>query len=53
MMHILYRMIASLANFGKKNKLTVLTYHRVLSAPDYMYPTEVDVHKFTWQMQLL
>jgi len=48
-----FKTIASLAKHSQGNKLIVLTYHRVFSKPDEMYPNEVDVAKFTWQMDLL
>ncbi|MDD5276202.1 MAG: polysaccharide deacetylase family protein [Methylovulum sp.] len=38
---------------GKQKKLFILIYHRVLDAPDFMRPGEVDKHAFTWQVALL
>ncbi|WP_238527326.1 polysaccharide deacetylase family protein [Methylomonas methanica] len=46
--------IATLASgVGKRKKLFILIYHRVLDAPDYMRPQEVDIESFDWQMALL
>ncbi len=48
------RCLASLASgLGKKKKLFILIYHRVLDAPDYLRPGEVDINSFDWQMDLL
>lgn len=33
--------------------LSILIFHRVLAAPDPMYPWVVDVSRFRWQMQVL
>lgn len=45
---------ATLASgLGKRKKLFILIYHRVLDKPDYMRPGEVDKNIFTWQMDLL
>lgn len=50
----LLRPFASLASgIGKHKKLFILIYHRVLDAPDFMRPDEVDKQVFTWQMALL
>jgi len=38
---------------GKKKKLFILIYHRVLDEPDFMRPGEVDKKNFSWQMELL
>lgn len=38
---------------GKRKKLFILIYHRVLDEPDFMRPGEVDKVAFTWQMRLL
>lgn len=38
---------------GEQKKLFILIYHRVLNEPDFMRPGELDVKKFTWQMELL
>lgn len=48
------KQVATLVSgLGKKKKLFILIYHRVLDEPDFMRPDEVDKKKFTWQMQLL
>ena len=48
------KQLATLASgFGKKKKLFILIYHRVLDEPDFMRPGEVDKIKFAWQMELL
>lgn len=38
---------------GSRNRLSILIYHRVLSHPDPLFPEEVDVATFEWQMALL
>ena len=53
---ILYglKQLATLVSgLGKKKKLFILIFHRVLDEPDFMRPGEVDKHVFSWQMQLL
>lgn len=46
--------LATLASgLGKRKKLFVLIYHRVLDEPDFMRPGEVDRQAFSWQMALL
>lgn len=46
--------LATLASgIGKKKKLLIMIYHRVLDEPDFMRPDEVDKERFTWQMELL
>lgn len=46
--------LATLASgIGKRKKLFILIYHRVLDGPDFMRPDEVDKERFTWQMELL
>lgn len=46
--------LATLASgIGKRKKLLIMIYHRVLDEPDYMRPGEVDKEAFTWQMQLV
>ncbi|MDD2760875.1 MAG: polysaccharide deacetylase family protein, partial [Methylomonas sp.] len=46
--------LATLASgIGKRKKLFILIYHRVLDEPDFMRPDEVDKEAFTWQMELL
>ncbi len=48
------KQLATIASgLGKKKKLFILIFHRVLDAPDFMRPGEVDKKVFTWQMQLL
>lgn len=36
-----------------KQRFSILTYHRVLPAPDFMRPGEPAVSDFEWQMELL
>jgi peptidoglycan/xylan/chitin deacetylase (PgdA/CDA1 family) len=38
---------------GKRRKLIILIYHRVLSEFDYINPQQLGVAKFDWQMALL
>ncbi len=46
--------LATLASgIGKRKKLFILIYHRVLDEPDFMRPDEADKERFTWQMELL
>jgi len=48
------KQLATIASgLGKKKKLFILIFHRVLDEPDFMRPGEVDKKVFTWQMQLL
>lgn len=48
------KVVATVASgLGKQKKLFILIYHRVLDAPDFMRPGEVDKVSFTWQMELL
>ncbi|MCF7970314.1 MAG: polysaccharide deacetylase family protein [Methylococcaceae bacterium] len=48
------KQLATIASgLGKKKKLFILIFHRVLDEPDFMRPGEVDKKIFTWQMQLL
>ncbi|MCQ8103096.1 polysaccharide deacetylase family protein [Methylomonas sp. SURF-2] len=53
----LLKLLQPLASFasgiGKRKKLLIMIYHRVLDEPDFMRPGEVDKEKFTWQMELL
>ena len=42
-----------LAPGGRRGRLSILIYHRVLSEPDPMRPGEVDAATFSWHMQLL
>ena len=41
------------SGIGKRKKLFILIYHRVLDKPDFMRPGEVDISAFSWQMKLL
>lgn len=54
---ILLKLLQPLATIasgvGKRKKLFILIYHRVLDEPDFMRPGEVDKIAFTWQMRLL
>lgn len=36
-----------------QQRLSILIYHRVLEAPDFMRPSEPDVNTFSWQMKLV
>lgn len=46
--------LATLASSaGKRKKLFIFIYHRVLDETDIMNPDEIDKAKFTWQMELL
>ena len=38
---------------GRRNRLCVVNYHRILSGPDPMLESEPDVATFRWQMALL
>ncbi len=42
-----------LATGGRRGRLSILIYHRVLSEPDPMRPGEVDAATFSWHIQLL
>jgi len=42
-----------LGNCIGAQRLCVLTYHRILAAPDPLLESEVDLATFRWQMQLL
>jgi len=42
-----------MCGFGRRRKLSILIYHRVLKEPDFMRPDETDVQTFGWQMELL
>lgn len=54
---ILFNILKVLATIvsgtGKRKKLFILIYHRVLDEQDFMRPGEVDKVAFTWQMKLL
>jgi peptidoglycan/xylan/chitin deacetylase (PgdA/CDA1 family) len=48
------KVLATIASgLGKRKKLFILIYHRVLDQPDIMRPGEADKSAFTWQMELL
>lgn len=50
----LLKPLATLASgVGKRKRLLIMIYHRVLDEPDVMRPGEVDKVAFSWQMQLL
>jgi peptidoglycan/xylan/chitin deacetylase (PgdA/CDA1 family) len=50
----LLKIIATaVSGLGKRKKLFILIFHRVLDKPDFMRPGEVDISEFTWQMELL
>ncbi|MGH8602917.1 MAG: polysaccharide deacetylase family protein, partial [Gammaproteobacteria bacterium] len=50
----LLRLAASqLSPAGRRGRLTILIYHRVLSKPDAMLEGEVDIAAFDWQMDVL
>lgn len=49
----LQALLSIASGFGKQRRLIILIYHRVLDAPDFMYPQQIDVDKFNWQMALL
>jgi peptidoglycan/xylan/chitin deacetylase (PgdA/CDA1 family) len=38
---------------GRRGRLAILIYHRVLPAPDPMRPDEIDAATFRWQMAVL
>lgn len=37
---------------GKRARLIILTYHRVLPQPDPLFPEEIDAATFEWQVRL-
>lgn len=49
----LQSLLSIASGFGSQRKLIILIYHRVLDAPDFMYPQQIDIDKFNWQMALL
>lgn len=52
--HPLFRLLASrLAPAGSKARLSILIFHRVLAAPDPLFPSEPTVESFDAQMGLL
>jgi len=46
-------MLAWRAPGGRRARLSILIYHRVLPEPDPLRPGEPDVARFRWQMRLL
>lgn len=46
-------LITIASGLGKRKKLFIFIYHRVLDKPDFMRPDEVDKAKFNWHMELL
>ncbi|MFL9923605.1 polysaccharide deacetylase family protein [Herbaspirillum lusitanum] len=54
-MALLIRLAGNLiASASRGNeRLCILTYHRVLEAPDPLLPSEVDLATFRWQMKLM
>lgn len=50
----LFKPVSSiLSPAGKRGRLTILIYHRVLQGHDPMRPKEVDAGTFEWQMKLM
>lgn len=48
------QLLCTLASgIGKRKKLFILIYHRVLDEPDDMRPWEIDKKTFSWQMELI
>ncbi|HEC19897.1 MAG TPA: polysaccharide deacetylase family protein [Gammaproteobacteria bacterium] len=48
------RLLGSLLSpAGRRGKLSILIYHRVLARHDPLLPSEIDAHTFRWQMELL
>ena len=41
------------SGIGKRKKLFIFIYHRVLDEPDDMRPWEIDKETFSWQMELI
>ena len=41
------------SGIGKRKKLFIFIYHRVLDEPDDMRPWEIDKNTFSWQMELV
>ena len=41
------------SGIGRRKKLFILIYHRVLEEPDDMHPWEIDKKTFSWQMALI
>ena len=46
-------LLPSVLQTKNKQRLSILTYHRVLSSFDYMRPAEPIASEFEWQMELL
>jgi peptidoglycan/xylan/chitin deacetylase (PgdA/CDA1 family) len=44
---------AALSPGGANGRLSILIYHRVLAAPDALFPEEIDARRFAEQMELL
>lgn len=53
LLNLLQPLATIASGIGKKKKLLIMIYHRVLDEPDFMRPGEVDRTVFTWQMQLI
>lgn len=51
--HLLRLAGDAIALAGRRNRLCVVNYHRILAAPDPMLESEPDVESFRWQMALL
>ncbi len=52
-LHGLKHLATLTSGLGRRKKLFILIYHRVLDRPDFMRPGEVDKQAFSWQMELL
>ncbi|WP_443113162.1 polysaccharide deacetylase family protein [Herbaspirillum seropedicae] len=50
---LLLRLGGNLLALGRRRRLCILTYHRVLAQPDPLLGGEIDLASFRWQMQLL
>lgn len=50
---LLKTLLTMASGLGKRKKLFIFIYHRVLDKPDFMLPDEVDKTRFHWQMELL
>ena len=50
----MYKLAANvLSPAGRRARLSILIYHRVLRQPDPLFPDEVDARLFDWQMKSL
>ena len=49
----LTRLLHLLGKFSGRQRLCILTYHRILAVRDPLLESEVDLATFSWQMQLL